>query len=223
MLDPQQYSDDPSFQVLMATFEPLYEWDYLASPPKLTPLTAAGPVELSADGKTWTIRMKRGSGGAPVAARGGTTEGQDRAPPIRCSRPPSGSTSASPGNHDRPRSHLRDAGLARAGGRQARAAGTPTHAHHPHPGQQRPRGDLRPPPLPVGPVASTRDNLNRKALRRLGFPAIRYRADSSSLGVNWSFDCAVLLVARRILDSNPSCLHAKSAQALFAPARGLSV
>ena len=24
-LDPQQYADDPSFQVLMAIFEPLYE------------------------------------------------------------------------------------------------------------------------------------------------------------------------------------------------------
>jgi ABC-type transport system substrate-binding protein len=44
----------------MAIFEPLYEWDYLASPPKLTPLTAAAPVELSDDAKTWTIRMKRG-------------------------------------------------------------------------------------------------------------------------------------------------------------------
>jgi ABC-type transport system substrate-binding protein len=61
MLDPQQYSDDPSFQVLMAIFEPLYEWDYLASPPKLTPLTAEGPIELSGDAKTWTIRMKRGT------------------------------------------------------------------------------------------------------------------------------------------------------------------
>ena len=60
MLDAQQYSDDPSFQVLMAIFEPLYEWDYLASPPKLTPLTADGPAEISADGKIWTIRIKRG-------------------------------------------------------------------------------------------------------------------------------------------------------------------
>lgn len=59
-LDPQQYSDDPSFQVLMAVFEPLYEWDYLASTPKLTPVTAAGPIEITDGGKTWTIRMKRG-------------------------------------------------------------------------------------------------------------------------------------------------------------------
>ena len=44
-LDPQQYADDPSFQVVMALFEPLYEWDYLSPTPKLVPLTAAGPPE----------------------------------------------------------------------------------------------------------------------------------------------------------------------------------
>lgn len=59
-LDPQQFSDDPSFQVLMAIFEPLYEWDYLASPPKLSPLTAAGPIAITDDGKTWTVRLKAG-------------------------------------------------------------------------------------------------------------------------------------------------------------------
>ena len=59
-LDPQQYSDDPSFQVVEAIFEPLFEWDYLASSPKLTPLTAAGPAEITDGGKVWTIRLKRG-------------------------------------------------------------------------------------------------------------------------------------------------------------------
>jgi len=59
-LDAQAYADDPSFQVLMAIFEPLYEWDYLASPPKLSPLTAAASPEVTDDGKTWTIRLKRG-------------------------------------------------------------------------------------------------------------------------------------------------------------------
>jgi hypothetical protein len=53
-LDPQQYSDDPSFQVMAAIFESLYEYDYLASPPKLTPLTADGPVDITPDGKVWT-------------------------------------------------------------------------------------------------------------------------------------------------------------------------
>jgi ABC-type transport system substrate-binding protein len=59
-LDPQQYSDDPSFQVIQALFEPAYEWDYLSKTPKLTPLTAAGPPEVTEDGKVWTIRFKRG-------------------------------------------------------------------------------------------------------------------------------------------------------------------
>jgi ABC-type transport system substrate-binding protein len=59
-LDPQQFSDDPSFQVLMAVFEPLYEWDYLASPPKLSPLTATGPLAITDDGKTWTAHLKPG-------------------------------------------------------------------------------------------------------------------------------------------------------------------
>jgi peptide/nickel transport system substrate-binding protein len=59
-LDPQQYSDDPSFQVIQAIFEPAFEWDYLASPPKLTPLTAAAPVEIADGGKVWTIRLTQG-------------------------------------------------------------------------------------------------------------------------------------------------------------------
>src|SRR5438477_6267921 len=59
-LDPQQYNDDPSFRVITAIFEGLYEWDYLAATPSLAPVTAAGPPEISADGKIWTIRIKPG-------------------------------------------------------------------------------------------------------------------------------------------------------------------
>jgi oligopeptide transport system substrate-binding protein len=59
-LDPQQYNDDPSFQVVVAIFEPLYEWGYLASPPQLAPVTAAALPAISADGKTWTMRVKPG-------------------------------------------------------------------------------------------------------------------------------------------------------------------
>jgi oligopeptide transport system substrate-binding protein len=59
-LDPHQYSDDPSFQVVQAIFEPLYEWDYLADPPTLTPLTAAGQPEITDDGRTWTIKLRPG-------------------------------------------------------------------------------------------------------------------------------------------------------------------
>ena len=59
-LDPQQYADSPSYQVIVAIFEPLYEWDYLASPPRLTPLTAAAPVEITDNGLTWTMRVRPG-------------------------------------------------------------------------------------------------------------------------------------------------------------------
>jgi len=59
-LDPHQYIDDPSFRVISAIFEGLYEWDYLAATPTLAPVTAAGPPQISADGLTWTIRLKPG-------------------------------------------------------------------------------------------------------------------------------------------------------------------
>jgi len=59
-LDPQQYNDDPSFQVLTAIFESAYEYDYLAATPTLTPLTAAGLPEITDDGRTWTVRLKPG-------------------------------------------------------------------------------------------------------------------------------------------------------------------
>jgi len=59
-LDPQQYSDDPSFQVIQALFEPAYEWDYLARTPRLSPLTADGPPDIEDGGRRWTIRFKRG-------------------------------------------------------------------------------------------------------------------------------------------------------------------
>jgi len=59
-LDPQQYSDDPSFQVVQAIFEPAFEWDYLSTTPRLSPLTAAAPAEITDGGKVWTIRLQRG-------------------------------------------------------------------------------------------------------------------------------------------------------------------
>jgi oligopeptide transport system substrate-binding protein len=59
-LDPQQFTDDPSFQVIMALFEPLYEWDYLSPTPKLVPLTAAALPEVTDGGRVWTLRLKRG-------------------------------------------------------------------------------------------------------------------------------------------------------------------
>jgi ABC-type transport system substrate-binding protein len=59
-LDPQNYTDNPSFEIITAIFESAYEWDYLASPPRLVPLTAASPPEVTDDGRTWTIRLQRG-------------------------------------------------------------------------------------------------------------------------------------------------------------------
>ena len=59
-LDPQGYSDDPSFQVIQALFEPAYEWDALASPPKLAPLTAEAAPAITDNEKTWTIHLKHG-------------------------------------------------------------------------------------------------------------------------------------------------------------------
>ena len=59
-LDPQQYNDDPSFQVLRAIYEPLYEWSYLTSPVRLAPVTAAGPPEITDRGLTWTVHLQHG-------------------------------------------------------------------------------------------------------------------------------------------------------------------
>ncbi|MEO5766062.1 MAG: ABC transporter substrate-binding protein [Casimicrobiaceae bacterium] len=59
-LDPQQYSDDPSFQVVQALFEPLYEYDYLSPTPKLTPLTADGLPQVTEGGRVWTVKLKKG-------------------------------------------------------------------------------------------------------------------------------------------------------------------
>jgi len=59
-LDPQQWQDVFSRDVGSAIFEALYEWDYLARPPGIAPVAAAAAPEISADGRTWTIRIKPG-------------------------------------------------------------------------------------------------------------------------------------------------------------------
>ena len=58
--DPQAAGDVYSNYVNRAIFDPLYKYDYLARPYKLVPNTAAALPEISADGKTWTIRIKPG-------------------------------------------------------------------------------------------------------------------------------------------------------------------
>ena len=58
--DPQAVGDIYSNSVNRSIFDPLYRYDYLARPYRLIPNTAAGLPEISADGKTWTIRIRPG-------------------------------------------------------------------------------------------------------------------------------------------------------------------
>ncbi len=58
--DPAVARDLYTGHVTQAIFETLYTYDYLARPVQLAPLTAAGLPEVSADGKTYTIRLKKG-------------------------------------------------------------------------------------------------------------------------------------------------------------------
>ena len=58
--DPQATSDYYSSHVERAIFDPLYTFDYLARPHRLIPNTATAMPEISADGRTWTIRIRKG-------------------------------------------------------------------------------------------------------------------------------------------------------------------
>jgi peptide/nickel transport system substrate-binding protein len=59
-LDPQQWGDYFSGWVGVAIFEGLYEWDYFASPARLSPNTAAALPKIGDEGRTWTIQLKPG-------------------------------------------------------------------------------------------------------------------------------------------------------------------
>jgi ABC-type transport system substrate-binding protein len=58
--DPQAAGDAFSNYVNRAIFDPLYRYDYLARPYKLMPNTAQALPEISADGLTWTMRVRPG-------------------------------------------------------------------------------------------------------------------------------------------------------------------
>jgi ABC-type transport system substrate-binding protein len=58
--DPQAGGDAYSNYVNRVIFESLYSYDYLARPYKIVPNTAQALPDISADGKTWTIRVKPG-------------------------------------------------------------------------------------------------------------------------------------------------------------------
>jgi ABC-type transport system substrate-binding protein len=58
--DPSQLTDIYSRTVTANIFEALYRYDHLARPVRLLPLVAAGPAEISADFKTFTVRIRPG-------------------------------------------------------------------------------------------------------------------------------------------------------------------
>jgi ABC-type transport system substrate-binding protein len=58
--DPAATQDLYSNTIENRIFDALYEWDYLARPYQLVPSIAAAMPEYSADGRTWTIRLKPG-------------------------------------------------------------------------------------------------------------------------------------------------------------------
>lgn len=58
--DPAQISDTYSMTVTPHIFEALYTYDFLARPVKVKPLTAAAMPEVSADFRSWTIKIQPG-------------------------------------------------------------------------------------------------------------------------------------------------------------------
>jgi ABC-type transport system substrate-binding protein len=58
--DPSMISDLYSRTITPHIFEALYSYDHLARPAKVKPLTAVGMPEVSADFRTWTIRIQPG-------------------------------------------------------------------------------------------------------------------------------------------------------------------
>ncbi len=58
--DPAVASDLYSSQVIRSIYEPLFTYDYLARPLQLVPETAAAMPDISADGRTYTITIKKG-------------------------------------------------------------------------------------------------------------------------------------------------------------------
>ena len=59
-LDPARIVDLYSRNLTAHIFEALYQYDHLARPSKIKPLTAEGMPEVSADFKVWTVKIKPG-------------------------------------------------------------------------------------------------------------------------------------------------------------------
>src|SRR5215217_7385387 len=58
--DPAAAHDLYSGSIEQAVFETLLTYDYLARPAKLVPLTAEALPQISDDGKTYTIKVRKG-------------------------------------------------------------------------------------------------------------------------------------------------------------------
>jgi ABC-type transport system substrate-binding protein len=58
--DPARVSDQYSNTINEVIFERLLTYDYLASPAKLVPMTAEAMPEVTDDGKTYTVRIRKG-------------------------------------------------------------------------------------------------------------------------------------------------------------------
>ena len=69
--DPQQLSDLYSRTVVANIFDALYSYEYLAQPARLTPAVADGMPQVSADFKTWTVKLRTGIYFADDPAFGG--------------------------------------------------------------------------------------------------------------------------------------------------------
>src|SRR6266498_5001672 len=59
-LDPQQGTDLYSTRITTHIFEGLYQYDYLSTPAKIIPDTAAAMPEITDNGRTWTVRLQKG-------------------------------------------------------------------------------------------------------------------------------------------------------------------
>ena len=69
--DPAQLSDLYSRIITANIFDALYGYEYLARPARIKPVLAQGMPEVSADFRTWTVRLKPGVFFADDAAFGG--------------------------------------------------------------------------------------------------------------------------------------------------------
>src|SRR2546426_12362104 len=58
--DPQVIYDVYSADICRSIFDSLYSYDYFARPARIVPNTAAGPMEISDGGRTYTVRIKPG-------------------------------------------------------------------------------------------------------------------------------------------------------------------